>query len=223
MCILNLHKVDVCDKGLFPEGAKNWKSFLEKLVKEGRSETLHHPEVDPETMEAIYHLGNAAMEALVARGTDEYEEKLSKIPVEFRDKLNYVIQWISMILLVLFECRRGQENIHELKKADFVVFNDSLKEFKYIKHVKTERDKNHAEGTNSSVYGCIPFMEFGCNFNPGKFFEFYLQFLPDCSTSDNSTGGYLFPRPKFPSNRFNPHDPAVNCLFEPNQKGDMIQ
>ena len=91
-------------------------------------------------MKAIYHLGNAAMEALEARGTDEYEEKLFKIPVELRNKLIYVIQWIAMILLVIFECRRGQENIHELKKADFVVFNDSLKELEYIKH-----DNTHTE------------------------------------------------------------------------------
>ena len=49
-----------------------WKTIL--------SETLHRPEVDPDTMEAINNLGIAAKEALEARGSDNYEEKLSKIP-----------------------------------------------------------------------------------------------------------------------------------------------
>ena len=110
MVILIKYKVDITDKGMFPEAAKNWKSFLEKLVKEGRSETLHRPEVDPDTMEAINNLGIAAKEALEARGSDNYEEKLSKIPYELRNKLNYVIQWIAMMQLILFECRRGGEN-----------------------------------------------------------------------------------------------------------------
>ena len=93
MSILSEFKVDITDKGLFPDSAKNWKSFCEKLAKEGRSETTHHPEVDPQTMEAINDLGVALMEALNARGTADYETKLSVIPVELRNKQNYAIQW----------------------------------------------------------------------------------------------------------------------------------
>ena len=182
MTILNEFKFDITDKGLFPQSARHWKSFLEQLVKEGRSETLHHPEVDPHTMEAINNLAVCVKEALESRGSEGYEEKLSKVPLSLRNKMNYVIQWVAMLQLVLFECRRGGENIDELKKSDFVVYEDAVKKFKYIKHMKSEKDKNHSEGTNSSVYGCIPCLNFSGRFNPGEFFEFYLQFVPDqCS------------------------------------------
>ena len=219
MSILSEFKVDITDKGLFPDSAKNWKSFCEKLAKEGRSETTHHPEVDPQTMEAINDLGVALMEALNARGTADYETKLSVIPVELRNKQNYAIQWVAMLQLILFECRRGAENMDELKKEDFVIHEDNLKKFKYIRHVISEMDKNHPEGTNSSIYGCIPFLDFAANFNPGEIFSFYLQLIPDQSTKEGVKGGYLFPRPRQPSKKFNPHDPSAS-LFEPNQKGN---
>ena len=219
MSILADFKIDITDKGLFPESDKNWKSFCERLVKEGRAETTHHPEVDPETMEAINDLGIAIMEAIKARGTEEYESKLAKIPLELRNKLNYALQWIAMITLILFECRRGAENMDELLKNDFVVFEDQLKKFKYIKHTKGEQDKNHPQGTNSSIYGCIPFLDFASNFNPGVLFEFYMSLLPDQATKDGCQGGFLFPKPRLPSKKFNPHDPTEFCLYEPNMKG----
>ena len=219
MSILSKYNVDITNKGLFPSACKNWKAFCEQLVKAGRSETEHHPEVDPVTLEAIHNLGMAVKEALDARGTEEYEEKLQKIPVNLRDKMNAILQWIAMLELILFECRRGGENIHELKKVDFVIFKDLLKKFDYIKHVKTEKDKNHAEGTNSSIYGCIPFMDFADNFNPGEIFSFYMNFLPDDSTKPGIEGGFLFPRPKMKSSKFNPHNPDEMCLYEANQRG----
>ena len=124
-----------------------------------------------------------------------------------------------MLQLILFECRRGGENIHDLKKKDFVIFRDPIKNFDYIKHVKTEKDKNHKEGTNSSIYGCIPFLDFSSNFNPGAIFSFYLQFLPDQATKAGVDGGYLFPRPRSKSSKFDPHSPTEMCLYESNQKG----
>ena len=121
--------------------------------------------------------------------------------------------------LVLFECRRGGENIDELKKSDFVIYEDAVKKFKYIKHMKSEKDKNHSEGTDSSVYGCIPFLNFSGRFNPGEFFKFYLQFVPDQSTKEGVQGGFLFPRPRQQSKRFDLHDPVEVNLYEAKQKG----
>ena len=63
-------------------------------------------------------------------------------------------------------------------------------------------------------------MDFAANFNPGEIFAFYLQLLPDEATKEGSEGGYLFPRPRLPSKKFNPHDPNASCLYEPNQKGE---
>lgn len=219
MSILHKFKVDITDPGQFPESAKNWKSFCEKLAKEGRSETEHHPEVDPVTMEAINSLGMDVMAALEARGTDEYDEKLSKVPPELHNKLNSVLQWIAMMQLVLFECRRGGENIDQLRKKDFKEFEDAVKKFKYIKHDSTEKDKNHQQGTNSSVYGCIPFLDFADNFNPGKIFSFYLKCLPDESTKEGVEGGFLFPKPRQQSKKFDMHNSDQICLYEPNMKG----
>ena len=221
MSILNEYKVDITDQGLFPEAGKKWKSFCDKLAKEGRAETSHHPEVDPVTMEAINNLGTAVIEALKARGTDDYESKLSKIPFELRNKLNYVLQWLAMKQLVLFEVRRGAENMNELKKEDFVIYEDPIKKFKYINHIKSERDKNHPDGTNSAMYGVIPFLDFASNYNPGEIFSFYMQFLPDKATKEGCKGGFLFPKPRIPSQKFDPHDPNEMCLYEPNQRGDL--
>lgn len=219
MSISNKFQVDITDTKLFPEAAKHWKSFCDQLVKEGRSETEHHCEVDPDTMEAINSLLKNVKEALEARGTEQYEEKLNRIPAELHHKLNLILQRGAMQQLILFEVRRGGEGIHELKKKDFIIVKDKLKDFDYIKHCKTEKDKNHQEGTNSSIYGCIPFMDFADNFNPGELFSFYMQFVPDDSTKPGIEGGFLFPKPRQISSKFDPHDPEENVFYEPNMKG----
>ena len=219
MSISEEFQVDITDTKVFPEAAKNWKAFCEQLVKEGRSETEHHCEVDPATMEAINNLLVAVMEALEARGTDQYEEKLSKIPAEHHHSIHKLLQWGAMMQLILFEVRRGGEGIHELKKSDFVVFRDQMKKFDYIKHCKTEKDKNHQDGTNSSLYGCIPFLDFADNFNPGKLFHFYMKFVPDKATKAGVEGGFLFPRARKVSTKFALHDPQVLTFYEPNMGG----
>ena len=98
-------KLDITDEKEFPGVGRKWKAFCEKLVKEGRAEMEPHPEVDPVTMEAINKLLLTTKKALELRGTEFYEEALSKIPLALQGKLNYVLQWGAQMQLMLYEVR----------------------------------------------------------------------------------------------------------------------
>ena len=101
--------------------------------------------------------------------------------------------------------------MENMKKTDMAVLEDKIKNFKFIRHVRTKADKNHALGTDTKNHGCIPFMNFTKTFNPGLFFEFYLTLLPD------ENGTYLFPQPRQSSKKwdnFNEDD----CMFETKKK-----
>ena len=123
--------------------------------------------------------------------------------------------------LITYEARRGRENLEELKKQDFKVFEDPVMKFKHIKHCKSEKDKNHREGTNSKNYGVIPFITFSDGFNPGVLFEFYLESIPDEKDGCKVEGGYLFPRPRQASRKFDINDPS-QAMYEPNMKGNFF-
>lgn len=109
----------------------------------------------------------------------------------------------------------------KLKKVDFAVLEDAVKKLKYVKHIASEKDKNHGEGTVSALNGCIPFINFG-RFNPGRFFEKYLNALPDDSTKPGIEGGFLFMKPRTNSRKWNIHSPDSKILFETNVKGELI-
>ena len=126
-------RVDITDASLFPNSSRKWKSFINELVVNNRSETEHHEEIDPITMVGITKLIVDVVDALEARGTERYQEKLAKIPVEWQFKLNRILQDGVQFILTLFEVRRGKEGLEFLKKKDFVIFEDSVFDFKYIR------------------------------------------------------------------------------------------
>ena len=70
------------------------------------------------------------------------------------------MQWGAQLLFILFEARRGGENLENMKKTDMAILKDPIKDFKFIRHVRSEADKNHALGTDTKNHGCIPFMDF---------------------------------------------------------------
>ena len=84
--------VDITDASLFPNSSSKWKSFINELVVNNCSETEHHEEIDPITMVGMNELIVDVVDALAARGTESYQEKLSKIPVEWQGKLNRILQ-----------------------------------------------------------------------------------------------------------------------------------
>ena len=100
-------QVDVMDSCLFPEAEKKWKAFVKTIVAAGKNETEHHEEVNPVTMIKIYKLLGMVVKVLKARGTPEYEMLLVNIPTNLQGKLNMLLQWGAMFVLMMFEVRRG--------------------------------------------------------------------------------------------------------------------
>ena len=182
---------------------------MQELAAQGLADTEHYGEVYPETMEAIFTLLQNTSESLAARGTPEYDSALNKIPVEWRSKLNYIMQMGAELTVQMFGARRGGENMRKLKKKDFELFMDRIKDFRYWKHIRSEKDKNHNLGTNAALNGCIPYTDF-LQWNPGKFLERYISHLPEDDECP------LFPRPRMPSKDFNPHDPRTLLLYTKN-------
>ena len=102
------------------------------------------------------------------------------------------------------------------------MFEDDCYEFKYIRQIVSEQDKNHRDGTNVRCNGVIPVMTIYGSFNPGEYLEFYMSFLPLEATKINSEGGWLFPRArKHGVGAYNIHNPKEMKLFEPNMKGNL--
>ena len=218
--IIDEFKIDIYDPIYFPEASRRWKSFMDDLAEKGLSETVHYGEVDPQTMEMIFELLADVEEALDKRGAADYEVYLNKIPLNQREKLNHLLQYGAMFCVLLFEVRRGGENMDKLKKVHFAVREDAIKKLRYVKHIASEKDKNHGEGTVSALNGCIPCINFG-RFNPGRFFEKYLEALPDEATKAGMEGGFLFMKPRQSSKKWNIHSPDSKILFEANMKGGL--
>ena len=82
-------------------------------------------------------------EALAARGSPEYLSKLQKVPLKIQPKMHSWLQRGAHFIHNLFEVRRGGENSRQLRKTDFSIIEDPVKKFKYVKHVRSEKDKNH--------------------------------------------------------------------------------
>ena len=182
---------------------------MQELAAQGLADTEHYGEVYPDTMEAIFTLLQNTSEALAARGTPEYDSALNKIPVEWRSKLNYIMQMGAELTVQMFGARRGGENMRDLKKKDFEMFEDRIKDFRYWKHIRSEKDKNHNLGTHAALNGCIPYTDF-LQWNPGKFLERYISHLPEDGECP------FFPRPRAHSKNFNPHDPRTLVLYTEN-------
>ena len=209
-------KVDVTNPLLFPEEATLWKSFLKELVEQNRSETTHHEEVHPQTMKKIYKLVVDVWEALKARGTDGYAEKLAIVPAEYHAELHVLLQRGIMLILEMFEVRRGSENIEFLQANSFKVFDDDIYDFQYIRKVNPEAEKCNQEGSNTKCHGVIPCVIVAENFNPGEVFRWYLEHLPENGTKKDGKK-YLFPKPRPSSKVFNLHNPDEQ-MYEANMK-----
>jgi len=213
--IIDKYQVDVFDACLFPEAAKRWKAYTTMLAKAGRNETTHHEEVNPETMLAIYRLLADVVKVVQARGSPNYEEMKAQIPARLQERLHVLLQQGAMFVLNMFEMRRGAEGMENLKASDFKEFDDNLYNFKYVRKITPELEKNNQEGSNTKCHGVIPDMVISEVFNPFTLFTLYLSLLP----GPNKQGvSFLFPKPRGASKIFNPHDPEVR-LYEINMKG----
>ena len=115
--IIDEFKIDICDSINFPLSSRRWKSFTDNLAEKGLAETIHYGEVDPHTMEMIFELLANVEEALDKRGAEDYDTYLAKIPLSHREKLNLLQQYGAMFCGLLFEVRRGGENMDKLEES----------------------------------------------------------------------------------------------------------
>ena len=215
------HKVDIFDSCTFPDHEKLWRSVEKMLVNEGRSETKHHEEVDPATMRKIYRLLGLVEDLIKSRGTPEYETKLARLPAEHHGNVHKLLQWGAMFILVMFEVRRGNEGMEFLEVKHFKVFEDSVWDFKYMRKVVSEVEKNNQLGSNSQCHGVIPDMLIDGVLNPLSYMQTYLSLLP---TEPHQEKGKIFLFPMCRNSRqskFNLHDPQEK-LYEQNKKSRWI-
>ena len=218
MEVKELHKVDIFDSCLFPEHQKLWRSVEKMLVSEGRSETRHHDEVEPNTMRKIYHLLSLVEDLINSRGIPEYEEKLAKLPAHLHANVHKLLQWGAMFILIMFEVRRGSEGIENLEVEHFQVFEDAIFNFRYMRKVVSEAEKNQQLGSNSQCHGVIPDMLIDDVLNPFSYMQTYIGLLPTDAHKEKGKR-YLFPMCRASNQaKFNLHDPNEK-LFEANKKG----
>ena len=213
------HGVNILDSCRFPQHAKLFKSLEKVLVKQGRSETNHHEEVDPATMTKIYEL-LALVEVLIKnRGREGYDVKLSELSAGLHSSIHKLLQWGAMFFLIMFEVRRGGEGIEFLEPDHFKIFEDQVWDFKYMRKVVSEAEKNQPLGSNSQCHGVIPDMLIDNIINPLAFMETYMSQLPTEGYRESGKR-YMFPKPR-DSAHFNVHDPREE-LFEQNMKSRFI-
>ena len=81
----------------------------------------------------------------------------------------------------------------------------------------SEKEKCKKDGTNTRTSGVIPFIQLG-EINPGEFMVFYQSLLPDGEDGK----GWLFPKARAVSGKFNPHDP-LSDLYETKQKVGAVE
>ena len=112
------HGIDLTDPHRFPNAKKHFGSFLEKLKSEGkktfkncifylylflkkcylgRGDTEHHEEIPPDTYEKITKLLFDAMEVLKNRGSENYQEYLSRIPLNWQHRCHQLVQYGAQV------------------------------------------------------------------------------------------------------------------------------
>ena len=132
------------------------------LKKMGLAKVTHYPPIDEEDLRKLY-------------SCDVFNTDTPKN-----------LQWKVFFELVLFLCRRGQENLRQLTKSCFVVKMGKKGE-KYIEKVVDELTKNHRTDDEEEDGGII--VERNDSSCPVKSFEKYISKL-------NPKVDYLFQRPK---------------------------
>ena len=212
------YKIDITDNCMFPDNEKKWKALVSEIVAAGRNEIEHHEEVFPETMIAIYKLLGKIVAVMKARGTEDYSRLLATIPLDVHDKLHVVLQWGAIFVLLMFEVRRGVENLEFLEAPDFSEISDKVWDFRYFKNTRSEVEKNSPGGNNTRCHGVIPDLLISDDFNPFKLFQLYKSLIP--GVPNNKSGKiFLFPKPRVAAKTFSLHD-AECPLFETNMKGE---
>ena len=99
-----------------------FNGLLGKLKQEGYGSTAHHDEIDEESQRRIEDLLVLLQTIMETKKDDpKYKELIKKLPVEWRSKYHYLIQWGAQYLLMLHTAKRGREvNIHSFTLINFL-------------------------------------------------------------------------------------------------------
>ena len=192
-------KVDINNEAVFKSFHQFYSGFVKKLKGEGKADTKHHPEIPAQSQRAFQTLFGHLLRVLNARGCEEYEHMLQNLPEESREDYHYLLQKAVMYILVLFDCRRGQEGMAAMNKDFFSKeWDENTQMFRYEK-AKGETSKNHQNDSEDlSNTGIILFNTDEFGYNPGELMEFYLSKL-------HPENPALFQRCKWISKKFTLH------------------
>ena len=172
---------------------------MKKLKAEGKADTRHHPEIPAATQRAFHILFGHLLRVVNARDCHEYEHMLQNLPEKCRNAYHDLLQKAVMYILVMFDCRRGQEGLAALNKDFFSkAWDENTQKFRYEK-ARGEASKNHhTDSEDLSNSGIILFDTDEFGYNPGELMEFYLGKLHPANPA-------LFQRPRIVSKKFNLH------------------
>ncbi|XP_066913334.1 uncharacterized protein KIAA1958-like [Clytia hemisphaerica] len=154
--------INIIDNKEFLASNEIFKAYCVELKKEGLAKTNHKPPIPPEDIWSIYNQG--------IFGLDN--------PLKLQRKVFFEI--------MLCMCRRGQENLRDLKKTDFVVKKD-ISGREYVEKIVDELTKNRRENQDAEEGGFMYATE--TDQCPVRSFKLYIEKLnPKCDA--------LFQRPK---------------------------
>ena len=103
-------------------------------------------------------------------------DEIKKIILELNENIPCQLQWLSWLFIMIYFCRRGQENLNNLKKSDLI---QKEVQGKKIIQMKNEATKNHSESNEDINNGgaIVEMLESGkC---PVKILNKYLSKLSD--------------------------------------------
>ena len=193
-------KININDSAVFKSFDTFFTGLQKKLKAEGKGDTTHKPEIPAETQRAFHIIFGKLARVLNARGCDNYQEELLTLPEECQNNYNDLLQLAVMYIIVMYDCRRGQEGLVELTKYFFEKkWDPNTEMFRYEK-TRGEQSKNHAQDSEDiENSGVILFSTDQYGYNPGELLEYYLSKLHPVKDS-------LFQRHRRPSKRFSLHD-----------------
>ena len=115
--ILDLRKIDITNDPLFSEVNITFKNVLKKVIEEGKGIVKHHEDINKEDCQKV----------IATLSTEN--------PIE--------LQLLTWFFLMIHFCRRGMENLSEMKKDHFIVKIIDGK--KCVVQSKSELQKNSDE------------------------------------------------------------------------------
>ena len=170
--------MDINNAAVFPSFENFYSGFIKMLKGAGKADTTHHPEIPAPTQRAFHILFGHLHRVLNAKDEQEYEYMLQNLPEACRENYHELLQLAVMYIIVMFDCRRGQEGLAEMNKDFFSKEWDENTQMFHYEKTMGEASKNHASDSEDlSNSGIILFDTDEYGYNPGELMEIYLSML----------------------------------------------